>query len=150
MILAAPSLSAQQLDLDAASWLAGCWAAGSGGRLVEEQWMAPRGGLLVGMSRSIRDGVATGHEFLLIRHADAGVVYSAHPAGQRPTDFVASIVTDQTLRFVNPSHDFPKKIEYHRLSQNQVVAKVFGEVAAVTPAFELHYERVPCGGGDIQ
>ena len=150
MILAAPSLGAQQLDLDTASWLAGCWAAGSSGRVVEEQWMAPRGGLMVGMSRSVRDDVATGHEFLLIRRTDAGVILSAYPSGQRPTDFVASVVTDQTLRFVNSSHDFPQKIEYHRLSPDRVVAKVFGDADASQPAFELHYERVSCGSAEVQ
>ncbi|MDH3456898.1 MAG: DUF6265 family protein [Gemmatimonadota bacterium] len=148
MTLATASLRAQQLDLDAANWLAGCWSAGSSERVVEEQWMAPRGDLLVGMSRSIRDGVATGHEFLLIRRTDGGVILSAHPSGQQPADFVGTVVTDQTLRFVNPSHDFPQKIEYHRISQDQVTAKVFGEVDAETPAFELQFERVPCGAAE--
>ena len=143
-------LAAQQRDVPSAGWLAGCWAATSGGRVIEEQWMAPLGGLMVGMSRSVRDGIATGHEFLLIRRTDTGVILSAYPSGQRPTDFVASAVTDQTLRFLNPSHDFPKRIEYHRVSEDSIVAKVFGEVDASEPAFELHYERSSCPARPVE
>jgi hypothetical protein len=57
------TLAAQQAPaLEPAVWLAGCWAAVSpdGRNAAEEQWMAPRGGLMVGMSRTVRDGTARG------------------------------------------------------------------------------------------
>jgi hypothetical protein len=94
------SACAQSTNVDAAGWLAGCWAAGSGGRVVEEQWMAPRGGLMIGMSRSIRDGTARGYEFVLIRHTEEGVVYAAHPSGQQPADFAAELMKEDRV----PSH----------------------------------------------
>ena len=150
MTLATTSLYTQQFDLDAARWLAGCWRAGSSERVVEEQWMAPRGGLMIGMSRNVRDGVASGHEFLLIRRSDVSMILSAHPSGQQPADFVGKVITDQTLQFVNPSHDFPQKIEYHHLSQDQVTAMVYGDVDALTPACELHFERVLCGAAQVK
>ena len=35
------------------SWLAGCWEQKDAQRHVEEQWMAPRGGTMLGMGRTV-------------------------------------------------------------------------------------------------
>lgn len=39
--------------IERVGWLQGCWEAGSPERTVEEYWMAPRGGSMIGMSRTI-------------------------------------------------------------------------------------------------
>ena len=113
--------------------------------------MAPRGGMMVGMSRSVRDGASRAHEFMVIRSTESGAVFSAMPSGQTPADFSATTMTGTLLRFENPKHDFPQKIEYHRMSNERVLAKVFGEVAAAESAFDVDYRRVPCGrdGGEV-
>ena len=43
-----------------------------------------------------------------------------------------------------PAHDFPQKIEYHGVSPDSLVARVYGEVESNTPAFQLLYGRVRC------
>ena len=133
---------------DAATWLAGCWEASSpdGERSVEEQWMAPRGGLMLGLSRSVRDGEARSHEFLAIRETEGRLVYHAVPSGQAPTDFTARVVGDGRLEFVNAGHDFPRKIVYRRLGADSVRAEVFAEVDGDAPAFALPFGRVSCPG----
>ena len=35
--------------LDQVSWLTGCWEASNGPRIIEERWMAPRGGSMIGV-----------------------------------------------------------------------------------------------------
>jgi hypothetical protein len=110
-------------------------------------WMAPRGGLMVGMSRSIRHGRAGGYELATIRADTAGrLVYHAVPSGQEPTDFPARSVGDGRLEFVNAEHDFPQKIVYARIDPDLVHAAVFGEVDGAEPAFLLPYRRVRCPG----
>ena len=142
--LGAGTLHAQTGELQAVAWLQGCWLAGDEDSSVEETWMAPRGGLMMAMSRSVRDGSASGVEFLLLRAVDGRLVLSAHPSGQTAADFAASAATPDILRVENPSHDFPRKIEYVRVAPDSVTARVYGEVDAATPAFELRYGRVPC------
>ncbi|MBW3535249.1 MAG: hypothetical protein KY453_08560 [Gemmatimonadetes bacterium] len=100
--------------VDALAWMAGCWAGMRPARSYEEQWMAPRGGVMLGMSRSVRDGRATGHEFLRIAGGDEGLVYHAAPSGQAPTEFVATAIGGDTAVFENPAHDFPTRITYRR------------------------------------
>lgn len=133
--------------LDDAAWLAGCWEAASddGQNAAEEQWMAPRGGLMVGMSRSIRGGRATGYELATIGLDSGGLlVYHAVPSGQSPADFPARSIEDGRLEFVNAEHDFPQKIVYARIDENFIHAAVFGEADGAEPAFLIPYRRVPC------
>jgi hypothetical protein len=145
-----PAEAASPTDsiLAAAAWLAGCWQVASpdGQNVAEEHWMAPRGGLMVGMSRSIRGGVARGYEILTIRVEDGGLVYHAEPSGQAPTDFPARLVEAARLEFVNAEHDFPQKVVYARVGKDNVEAAVFGEADGSEPAFVLPYERIRCPG----
>ncbi len=48
------------------AWLAGCWELRAGPRLIEEQWLSPRGGMLLGMSRTMRGGTVVEYEHLRI------------------------------------------------------------------------------------
>lgn len=134
--------------LEAAAWLAGCWRVESpdGQSAAEEQWMEPRGGLMVGMSRSIRGGEARGYELLTIRDEDGTLVYHVVPSGQQPADFRVSDADDRRLEFVNPEHDFPQKIVYTRDGDDRVEAAVFGAVDDSKPAFAIPYHRVSCPG----
>jgi hypothetical protein len=44
--------------VDRLAWIAGCWrqsASNGTKRVIDEQWMAPRGRTMLGMSRTVRD-----------------------------------------------------------------------------------------------
>ena len=99
---------------------------------------------MVGMARTVRGGVATGYEFVVLQRKDGRLTYSAHPSGQDPADFQATDVSAQRLRFENPQHDFPQAIEYERTSPDSLTAKVYGEVGSGEPAFVLRYARRVC------
>lgn len=144
----APAAAPGSDALEAAAWLAGCWRVESpdGQSAAEEQWMQPRGGLMVGMSRSIRGGEARGHELLTIRVEDGGLVYHAVPSGQAATEFPARSVEDGRLEFVNAEHDFPQKIVYTRNGDDAIEAAVFGDADDSDPAFAIPYARVVCPG----
>ena len=139
-----PIVASAQDDVDVASWLAGCWVATGGEVRTDEVWMEPDGGMMVGMSRTVRGGVARAYEFLLLHRKDGRLTYSAHPSGQSPADFHATEASLEMLRFENPQHDFPQAIEYERTSPDSLTAKVYGEVGSPDPAFVLRYARKPC------
>ncbi len=154
-LVVVPSVALAQADpatapgIESAGWLAGCWEAVSpnGQTSFEEQWMAPRGGMMVGMSRTVREGVSRGYELATIRVGDDGrLVYHAEPSGQSPADFPARSVEDGRLEFVNTEHDFPQKIIYSRPDTDVIHATVFGKATDTEPAFMIPYQRVECGG----
>ncbi len=144
VLLGSPIDALAQDDVGSAAWLSGCWVASAGDVRSEEVWMEPQGGLMVGMARTVREGVATGHEFLLLQRKDGRLTYSAYPSGQNPTDFGATEVSRQRLRFENPQHDFPQAIEYERTSLDSLTAKVYGEIGSREPAFVLRFARRAC------
>jgi hypothetical protein len=109
------------------SWLAGQWRIESGDRVVDEQWMAPAGGLMMGMARNIKGGKVQEYEFTLLRQEPNGdILYIANPSGQTETAFRLTSFKDGTAVFENPQHDFPKKIIYARGKDGSLLAAIEG------------------------
>lgn len=121
LLLASASASAGADDL---GWLAGHWCGLRGKTFDEETWMAPRGGLLVGMHRDTRDGRATGFEFMRIARQDGRWVLLAQPGGGAATAFPAEAVGEGHAVFANPDHDFPRRVIYRRLDADTLHARV--------------------------
>lgn len=139
---------AEGLSIDRAAWVAGCWRMEDGTRQMEEQWMAPAGGVMLGMNRSLRDGEFRGYELLILKEGDGGLIYEAHPSGQMAAEFASTGVTDTLLVFENPTHDFPQKLVYHRIGSDSIHVGVFGAVADDEPAFEVPLGRIRCAGSE--
>ena len=96
------------------AWLAGHWCGVGSHAGNEEYWLAPANGELLGLSRSLRDGEMTAFEFLRIVDDGGQSYYVAQPGGRPPTRFALSDAGAQWVRFDNPVHDFPQRIEYRR------------------------------------
>lgn len=120
-LLLALASGADAAELD---WLAGHWCGQRGKTFSEETWMAPRGGLLVGMHRDTRDGKAAGFEFMRIAQRDGRWVFLAQPGGGAVTEFPAERVAQDRVVFVNPAHDFPKRVIYARPDADTLQARV--------------------------
>ena len=125
-------------------WIAGCWESRSTRRLVEEQWMVPRGGLMLGMSRTVRGDTLVEYEVVRMEERGDSLFYVANPVRQAQAQFLATSSTDSSVVFENPYHDFPKKISYHRTHIDSVVARVEGELSGKNRVLEFRYARVPC------
>jgi len=135
-------------DLDGLRWLAGCWELRTGTSVTHEHWMAPLGGLMLGMSRTVVRGVARGHEALRIQSVEGRVTYVAQPDGQPATSFVATSVTDTLAAFANPSHDFPQKVSYRRrLGVDSLHARIEGMRGGVLRHVSFPMQRVACSDG---
>jgi hypothetical protein len=106
------------------SWLAGAWCGEQDGVSYEETWMAPRGGLALGLHRDIRNGKAIGFEFLRIEMRDGRLAYVSQPNGRPPTVFPLVSATDRTAVFGNAQHDYPKRIRYERLDVSTLKARI--------------------------
>ena len=109
LVVPAPAL-ADEPDF---AWLAGHWRSENNGRVSEEVWMAPEGGLMTGMGRTLRDGRAVGFEFLYISTGE-GAAYFAQPGGRPAVRFGLVAQEGESAVFENPEHDFPQRIEYVR------------------------------------
>jgi len=128
------------------AWLQGCWETVSPQRTVEEQWMAPRGGSMIGMGRTLRGGALVEYEIVVIRQQGNQLAYDAHPSGQPSAVFVTNTVSDSLVVFENPQHDFPQKIGYQRTGPDSLLAWVEGTQKGQTRRIEFPYRRAMCPG----
>src|SRR3954452_4766689 len=74
------------------AWIAGCWELTRNGRHVVEQWTAPEGGSMLGLSRTVEGGRTREWEFLMIREGARGLEYVARPSGQPEATFTSTTV----------------------------------------------------------
>jgi hypothetical protein len=127
------------------AWLQGCWELASAGHTVEEQWMAPRGGSMVGVGRTTRGDALIDYEFVVIRERGEQLVYIAHPSGQPASEFLASTVSEDSVVFENAEHDFPQRIGYRRQGA-ALEAWIEGAKAGQNRRIEFPYRRAACPG----
>jgi hypothetical protein len=141
--LALPALGQPAATTADLAFLAGCWKFEAKGRIVEEHWMAPAGGSLIGVSRTVVNGKLTEFEFLQIRDRAEGLTYIAKPSNQPEAKFVVSAKSADEVVFENPEHDFPQRIRY-RLTGNTLNARIEGTMNGKTRGIDFPYARVMC------
>jgi hypothetical protein len=144
LVCLATTLSAQELTIDRVKWLQGCWQTTRGEATVEEQWMAPRGGTMLGMGRTVRGGKTVDYELVLIKEQSGALAYEAHPSGQPSATFLSKTVTDTSIVFENPKHDFPQRVGYQRDGADGLQAWIDGDVNGKARRVDFAYRRVRC------
>jgi hypothetical protein len=126
--------------------MAGCWRQSDVGQVVDEVWLNPGGGTLLGVSRSVDGDSLRGYELMLIRPGANGLVFEASPAGQPPAAFLASTLTDSSITFENLTHDYPQLIRYTRRGADSLLAMITGTVRDKQRTINYAYRRTPCPG----
>lgn len=140
----APAPQSAPASAERLAWMSGCWERRSGPALVEEQWMRPRGGTLMGMSRTVRGDSTVEHESMRIYEHGGRLVFAALPSGQPPAEFRSTRVGDAEVVFSNPAHDFPQTVRYRRAGADSLVARVEGTRGGRLRGVDFPMRRVPC------
>jgi hypothetical protein len=110
------------------AWMSGHWGATIDGWDMEEVWLAPAGGVMLGMHRDAKPAKAM-FEFQRIAQTPDGLVYFAQPRGNPAVPFALTEATATRVVFANPKHDFPQRIIY-TLQNERLCARVEGEKEA--------------------
>jgi hypothetical protein len=134
----------QPVTVARVAWLQGCWENVSAQRTIDEQWMAPRGNVMIGMSRTMQDGALREYELVLIRQTPAGLAYEAHPSGQPAATFPLKEITDASVVFEDPAHDFPQRVGYRRDDADRITAWIEGTTNGKPRRIEYPYRRARC------
>jgi hypothetical protein len=140
----APRAATAAVAINQLAWLAGHWRMERAGRVVDEQWMAPAAGVMLGMSRTISRGKVIEHEFIQIREGPGGALFFiALPSGQKEAAFqVVSLGATEAV-FENPQHDFPQKISYTLQPDGTLLAAIEGPGKdGQTRRIEFAYKRI--------
>jgi hypothetical protein len=127
-------------DITQLGWMSGCWTQALPDGVIEEHWMKPSGGSMLGMSRTIRGGKTTEFEFLQIREVDGSLAYIAKPSGQSEATFPLESVTERELIFENATHDFPQRVIYRRTATG-IAARIEGTMNGQSRGMDFPYSR---------
>jgi len=140
----APAPQATNPTVKDVAWIAGCWDLTRNGRHVAEHWMAPEGGTMIGVSRTVAGGKTTEWEFLIVREGTKGLEYVAKPSGQAEATFTSTRVSPNEVVFENAAHDFPKRIIYKR-DGDTLTASIEGPMNGQTRRIDFPYTKAACG-----
>ena len=129
------------------SWLSGCWERTHGDRHIQEQWMAPAGGVMLGMSRTVEAGALREYEYMRIEEQGGGLVFIARPSGQEGASFPSISVTASKVVFENPAHDFPQRVIYARGEDGSLQARIEGAMDGKAQGVDFTLQRAACPAG---
>lgn len=141
---AAPAVAQATDGVSQLKWMAGCWELRAGARVVHEQWMAPLGGMMLGISRTVVRDTVREFEQLRVENRAGQATYVARPSGQAETAFTATTVTDTLVMFSNPAHDFPQRIIYRMRGADSLVARIEGDQGGQVRGMNFPMQRVSC------
>ena len=132
-------------SVESVAWLTGCWQAEKGEAGSGEHWLPPAGGTMFGVSRTVKNGTTVDFEFVQLRtNADGKLVFIAQPSGQKEATFVASSITESSVTFENPQHDFPQKVIYRLQAGGRLVARIEGTRDGKVRGVDFPMQRVAC------
>lgn len=108
------------------AFMRGDWQGRDGPLVFEERWTDEAGGLMLGVSRTLKGDRALGFEFLRVEFRKDGVFYVAQPGGKPKTEFRLTASAPNSATFENPAHDHPKLIRYRLDAEGELVAELEG------------------------
>lgn len=137
--------SSRNFTIQNVAWIRGCWQGGDADRRYSEHWMAPDGGTMFGMSRTVKNGRTIAHEFIQVRENEAGEVhYIAKPSGQSEASFKLVKAGEREAIFENPEHDFPQRIVYRLEANGSLHARIEGVSNGQLKEVDFPMKRVTC------
>jgi hypothetical protein len=107
-------------------WLAGSWTGMDGSTRVEEHWMRPAGGVMLGVHRDLDSAGFVWFEYLRIETRAGTTAYAAMPGGRPAVMFPLKEITRNSVVFENQENDFPQRIIYRLNDDGSLLARIEG------------------------
>jgi Domain of unknown function (DUF6265) len=139
LVILGPTTLARAAPSADLSWLSGDWRRCAEGEIVEERWLGPRGGMMVGANLTSSKGRAS-FENLRMTQSDDGWIFWGSPGGRLPVPFRMVEGGAQRAVFANPEHIFPARIIYWR-EGDELLARIEGTQSGQPAAQEWRLAR---------
>jgi hypothetical protein len=127
--------------LDDLGWMAGSWMERKESTDTEEHWIAAKGGMMMAVNRTVKDGRASDFEFLRIELRDGKPVYLSMPRGRPATEFRTAEQAPTRIVFEDPAREFPRRIAYWRDGE-ALMARIEGTFNGEPRARQWRFERM--------
>ncbi len=116
--------------LDTAKWFIGTWQNQTSESLFTEKWEQKNDSVYAGISSIVLNNKdTTFYESISLEQKNDSLFYIVTVNDQNkslPVSFKLISFSEKQLVFENTKHDFPSKITYLKISDDSIVASIFG------------------------
>lgn len=126
--------------------LQGTWTMKKASGIITEQWKQKNKNEWVGKSWIIKGNDSSLSETLVISYHNGIINYTSTVAGQndgKAVSFSLTKVENNTYIFENPQHDFPKRIIYQFVNNDELIAFIDDGMANTKNKITFNYKRKP-------
>jgi hypothetical protein len=119
-----PVISPGKNTVSAYPWMVGCWQAKTArdGATINETWLAPQSGTLMGVGQTYRDGKSIGWEAMRMYDEGEGVKLWLRPGLRNEVTFSLESAGDNFAAFAIKEGDTVTKLRYERKSETEMLA----------------------------
>jgi Domain of unknown function (DUF6265) len=143
--MSAAHAAAHAEDVAQLSWLSGCWQEDGAESGSIEIWLAPAGGTMLGVSRTVKAGKTVAYEFMRIdARSDGKLAFTAKPSSQAEATFPVLRIGKQEIVFENKAHDFPQRIIYRAATPTNLAARIEGTRNGKERGIDYSMTKVAC------
>ncbi len=133
------------LEPELANWLVGNWEFTQSQIPTFETWKKENDSTLSGYSYAVRNGDTIVTERLLWQIREGESYYIPTVDGQNDNEAIlfklSSSLANQWI-FENPTHDFPQKITYTKIDENQLTAEISAKTDSTERKIAFPMRRV--------
>jgi hypothetical protein len=138
--------SAVKGAVDTFPWIVGCWQAESArnGSTMNETWLAPHGGTLMGIGQSFRDGKGMSWEAMRMYDDGDSVKLWLRPGLRDELTLNLDSVGKSFAAFVAKEGDTVTKLRYERKGESELVATFRSEHGENRRGADFVFKKVDC------
>lgn len=116
------------LRLEELAWLAGRWEGLHDSVLTEEVWLEPRGGLMLGVQRSVSEARPVAFTYLRLEEGEGGVqlVSSAGGSAAQVTRLRVVETAPWRVVFAHTGLTWPQRVQYARTAGGRLAVRLEG------------------------
>jgi Domain of unknown function (DUF6265) len=142
----APVVAAGKNTVDAYGWLVGCWQAKAArdGSTINEIWLSPRGGSLMGIGQTYLDGKTPGWEAMRMYNEGEAVKLWLRPAQRNELTLNLEEAGDAYVGFTFKEGETTTKLRYERKSATEMIATFRLEQGENRRGADFAFTKVEC------
>jgi hypothetical protein len=107
-------------------WMAGKWVGTYHNAPMEAYYSGPQGGMIIGLSKVADPKAVYFFEFEKIQEIGGSLVLQPFPFANAGVQFPLKEMSEERVVFENPDHDFPKRIIYQKMPNDQLLGRIEG------------------------
>ena len=142
----APVIAPGKNTVDAYPWMVGCWQAKSArdGATINETWLAPRGGTLMGIGQTYREDKTVAWEAMRMYNEGDAVKLWLRPGLRNELTLTLEAAGDNFAAFSLKEGDSTTKLRYERKSATEMLATFRLEQGDNRRGADFAFAKVEC------